>query len=187
MANLSAGKSNLGCRKVNLDGVEYIEREYESGTITEEYFYESLKLVQAVGLAGDNWSMSIVEGGDIQVRNPLVKTMHTEDLSDDAGWVVYWDLLERVKALFKDHGAIIGDCHSDNLLVCELEGGEVRIQIVDGKVAGVQTDFLSVKRLYTKLWYEKDPWHRWFLRQYICYLEANGVSGTPTWAHTGGA
>ena len=53
--------------------------------------------------------------------NPFVTTIDDTYISKDQLWTCYEELLQKLKDLFVNHGAIVTDCHRLNLRLCMVD------------------------------------------------------------------
>jgi len=87
-------------------------------------------------------------------------------------WGCYEELLKKAKRLHEEHGLFIGDAHSKNLCIANVDG-DAKILVVDGKVAGLTGDADAAwRRLQVKLRYEDDRDHHWFLNKYVAFIDS---------------
>jgi hypothetical protein len=117
-------------------------------------------------------------GSVVDVSNPKMELLTFDECMLKFGregvYSAYEDLLRRLVALWKTHGVIISDAHSNNLCPCLVEG-RLKYCILDGKLAGPMKSWqwkCAVGRLEIKVKCEKNECHQWLLRRYIQALSA---------------
>ncbi len=178
-APLSKGKANSGIEIVECNGSSYVRRFYGSWLsqyMTAENFRRHVAAAAATGLVvrEDGWAWQ-EQGCHIAITNPYLQLIprNSCEVSKELEYRLYEELLENAKALYFNHGLFVSDAHSDNLVICKING-EYKILIVDGKVAGLTDDISFAKfRLNIKLRCEKVECHKWFLWEYIKFLKEN--------------
>lgn len=171
---LQGGMSNLGISIVTLDGAKYVERAYEVGTLNAVDFWVHLDLAFKTGLT-PSAAWRFKERPDAQyVANPFSQIVEVCSVEKEVVWDAYERLLVKLETLYKEHNTIVSDAHSLNLRLCKVGDDSYDVLLLDGKLGGM-TQTPSTRRLYVKLKYETLPEHRWFLWEYIGFLQANGV------------
>ena len=177
---LAGGKCNSGISMVERGGRKFVERIYETKwwPAQEQEFRLDLKRLASVGLVPEHelWTFE-ARPDQIVVANPWVEIVPLADLDEAVRYRVYEELLAKVMLLHSSHGAFITDAHSQNLVAARKAGGEVMMVVIDGKAAGVGTSLPNAyARLNVKLRHERVAEHRWFLHEYLKFLEKLGSS-----------
>jgi len=171
---LNSGKCNAAIEIVKIDGQDWVRRLYAPGIVDEPLLRWKLDIAAGVGLVKDpDWRIQETAEGT-WVANPRQQILGLRDVSTDVLWEAYEDFLTRLKELYTVHRAIVSDAHSANIVLCAEEGGAARLYIVDGKVAGIQTE-PSLHRLAIKYKNEQVEEHRWLLWEYRAFLKERGA------------
>lgn len=167
---LDGGKCNLEIRIEEVDGEKWVRRLYELGTANAEHVRWSVDTAYKYGLLSrKDWA--IEEGDDhLAVSNPFKKVLGATDVAWPEAYAAYENFLEKLKNLFDAEAVIVGDLHSLNVRLCEGEDEPPRLEILDGKMAGME-QYKTTNRLHLKLRHEKDPYQRWLLHEYIKHIE----------------
>jgi hypothetical protein len=171
----SSGKCNSGIELVTVDGRVLVRRLYDQGIVDEPVMRWQLAVAADAGLVRDpEWLIEVVPEGT-WVSNPHQTILQLDDVPTTVLWKAYEEFLERLKKMYMEHGAIVSDAHSANIVLCADEDDPARLYIVDGKVAGIQTD-PSLRRLAVKYKHEQIEEHRWLLWEYSTFLKNAGAA-----------
>ena len=173
--SLQSGKCNSGIAIVEVSGKKFVKRLYDKDIVDAASMRWQLDVAFEAGLVQSaDWILEDAPCGGTWVSNPWQRIVGLDSVSQEVLWKAYEDFLKRVKALWRTHGAVVSDAHSKNIVLCAEDDGSVRLYIVDGKVAGIQTD-PSLRRLSVKYKCEDVLEHRWFLWEYWAFLKKTGA------------
>ena len=176
---LAGGRANLHIAVEDSSAGSYVSRWYPNADwlISEAHFYLAVRACADAGLVVKPECWQYVtdqkwEGMDaVKISNPLMDVLNLNECNASELYIAYEETLANVKTLYKESGLILSDAHEKNLVITRI-AGRPRICLIDGKLGGATRDIdMSVGRLRVKLYFAVHRYHKWFLNEYIAFLQ----------------